>query len=394
MGGYGFMGSEFWSTSATNHWGVSMNILDQALREWSALDGRTEFLNMPFIPIGCSNGGVTAWAVANLLPARTICTTPDEFHSFQPTTMTNGALGVPTLASHADAYPVGASYSPRFRDARGRGALLDWWLQYRHGHCEGPMAEIQMAFWEKCIRARYPQSQNPRTGPVILTPISEASGWAIDTTWRNGLVDTRPYSQYNGPRSAVGWALDEDMAHLLRCMSSWGSLRHMEVSQNGQTLSELWPVLRPGSSVRLRVTDGTNAITGWQRVEFYNGATKLGEVTSGSPVLDVTLATGGLFAQAFSALIFMPGSVIRATDHPKGVLVVDTAVATAAWQHHPRKSNACGAVSVPDLAARWYDVAGRLVSHGTRAQPRGACGVRFARSGDRSTVTAPETSPR
>jgi hypothetical protein len=155
------------------------------------------------------------------------------------------------------------------------------------------------------------------------------------------------------------------MAHLYRCMASWGPKRYMRVYYNSQRLDSLWPVVPPGARVSLQVCDSTAPVSGFDRVEFYNGATKLGEVTSGSPALDVTLATNGPVAQTFSALIYLPGSVVRATDHPKCLLVVDTTVVTAVWPGDARSTGRRGTTAGMALglgAQHVYDVAGRLVS--------------------------------
>jgi hypothetical protein len=365
LGGNNILATNFWSTTDPRHWGPSMQLLDSALQQFAAL-GHPEFAHIPLIPFGCSNGGVTAWSVTNLLPSQVICTTPDEFPTVAPNLAMDGVLKVPVLCSHAE-NGAGWNYYPgaTLHDSRTRGGLMAWWLQHQTTHCTGPIAEIEVPFWEKCIRARYPASANPATGPVTFTNMTEDSGWAVDTTWRNGLVGIRAYASYSGPENAVGWVPDEDMAHLYRCMASWGPKRYMRVYYNSQRLDSLWPVVPPGARVSLQVCDSTAPVSGFDRVEFYNGATKLGEVTSGSPALDVTLATNGPVAQTFSALIYLPGSVVRATDHPKCLLVVDTTVVTAVWPGDARSTGRRGTTAGMALglgAQHVYDVAGRLVS--------------------------------
>ncbi len=386
LGGNNILATDMWSETDPRHWGPAMQWLDSALQEFAAL-GHPEFAHIPLIPFGCSNGGVTAWSVTNILPSQVVCTTPDEFPTIAPNLAVEGVLKVPALCSHAELGMTPSWYPGRtLLDSRTRGGLMAWWLQSQTTHCTGPIAEIEVPFWEKCIRARYPESADPASGPVTFTDMTQESGWAVDTTWRNGLVDTRAYAAYTGPQNAVGWVPDADMAHLYRCMASWGPKRYLRVHYDGQRLDSLWPAVPPGASVQLQVCDSVAPITGFDRVEFYNGATKLGELTSGAPTLDITLATDGPVAQTFSALIHLPGNVVRATDHPKCLLVVDTTVVASV---RPGDARSAGrrvmAPGAPlDLGAqRMYDVAGRLVSQGIGSTV-GSATVRVVKSGRRN----------
>jgi hypothetical protein len=278
---------------------------------------------------------------------------------------------------------------PVVANARSRGGLWSFAEVQGMAHEEWRAYHLSRPFFEKCIALRYPQGADPRSGPVALNDIAESSGWLGDgdNSWHSGLNGIYSYAEYPGNKAGAQWFLDEDMAVLHRGLVAWNMPIDLQMYLGQRQLGWSKPadtvfITEPGVEARLRVVP--NGFS-WNRIEFFRGATKLGEVTSGEPELTFTLGTESL-AQGFAVLAH--GASETQTAHPWSVVVMEAEAPVQSWPHSPQ--------TAPlrhdhGLASRWYDLAGRAVAAGIRGPGgRSLDGVLVRTSGGVShTVVAP-----
>lgn len=147
-----------------------------------------------------------------------------------------------------------------------------------------------MPYLDAAVRLRYPSSGNVLTGPLTLNPLDPLSGWIADNrTLKTNWVNICPAAQFTGDIQQSSWLLSKDIAYPYRAYASFN--RPLTITSPTMNDSMNSPVQGVGSSVPI-VVDATK-FPGWKKLEFYDGATKLGEITQGSAQFTATnLALG------------------------------------------------------------------------------------------------------
>jgi hypothetical protein len=265
-----------------------------ALDAFGAMGRHPELAHLPFVMYGSSNGGAATYGFVNFAPERAICFTANVSAGYHPEEPVPGALKVPGLfiVGKFDAL-IGQRGVDRtaalVAGARARGALWTWALELE-GHEDGASFDVYMKLVEQAVAARYPEGGDPSKGPVALKALEEKDGWLVDLGgWDSGLTPVDAYGRWRGDRKAAGWVLNENMAFVYRSLATHQNPLSLKVREFDRTFN---PHTDPGTMFSLggpvaapgdRVTPVCDAerFPGWERIELFNGAEKLGEVRSG-----------------------------------------------------------------------------------------------------------------
>ncbi|HEV3260286.1 MAG TPA: hypothetical protein VG013_25755, partial [Gemmataceae bacterium] len=143
---------------------------------------------------------------------------------------------------------------------------------------------------------RYPADADVRKGPVKLKPVDPKSGWSADnTTWKSGLTVISPANDFKGDLAKSSWLLNEDLAFIYRAYATYN--RPLKITSPDKTDAKnlVWDA---GSIVTIAVDDSQFA--GWKKLELYDGAKKVAELTKGPAEFTVTDLEAGY--HAFSVL--------------------------------------------------------------------------------------------
>lgn len=274
------------------------------LTEWAKIGTHPEIANLPFVMYGSSNGGASTYGFVNYAPERAICFVANVSAGSQPEVPVEEALKVPGIfiMGKFDAL-IGQRGIDRtaelIKNARLKGARWAWAMELK-GHEDGSSFDVYMKLVEQAVAARYPAKGNLKKGMLKLIEIPEESGWLVDqSSWDCGLSYVDSYQNYTGDRKASGWVLNQDMAYVYRSMATHHnpvslSVREFDRTYNphtdpGTMFSLGGPVASPGD--RITVICQTEAMPDWQKIELFDGAFKLGEVTAGNkPEFSVTLS--------------------------------------------------------------------------------------------------------
>jgi hypothetical protein len=279
-------------TGAYNHAAAVFRGLDA----WAALDGgrHPEFRYIPFIVDGCSSSGSSAYALAMYGWQRCIAFGVDVGAGYNPANPTDSMIHVPGMFTVGDQDTiVGPRCNPQLdtliAHVRPRGALWSHAYIWGMGHQKRRVMHMFASFYEKMIHYSYPDSVDPRTGPVHLRRPTEASGWLADpSTWRSNFTVITPYASYVGDKGKAEWLSDEDIAWLYRGYSSTDTrlaLHTRDTTVDNDFLS--WWMLnlyKPGDKVDLIVD--TTKLPNWTKIELYRGCTLVDSIKRGQALGD------------------------------------------------------------------------------------------------------------
>jgi len=268
----------------------------RALDAFAAMGHHPELSNVPFAIYGSSNGGASAYGFINAAPRRALCFLSNVSSWFTPADPVPDALKVPGVIDVGLYDTFGkdrgvANTLEQVHKARALGARWAVMLEQK-GHEDGVSFDLYMKLVERALSLRYPTDADPRKGPVVLKELPEESGWlADDQSFGNGITTIASHADYKGDRKLASWLIDRDFAVTYQAASTWDSpvslsLGNIERVANPHvdpaTMFAIGgPVIDMGKSVE--VTTNTRDLPDWQRVEFYDGAKKLGEVRAPSP---------------------------------------------------------------------------------------------------------------
>lgn len=132
-----------------------------------------------------------------------------------------------------------------------------------------------MPMLDAAVRLRYPADGDVRKGPVKLKPVDSISGWVADNgTWKSGLTAVVPAKEFKGSIAKSSWLLNEDLAFIYRAYATTG--RPLTITSPRSAKDRVWDA---GSGVTI-VVDASR-FAGWKKLELYDGAKKLSELTGG-----------------------------------------------------------------------------------------------------------------
>ena len=274
----------------------------RVLNAFAALGEHRELSNVPLLAFGSSNGGATAYGLANYAPKRMLCFASNVASQFNPPRPADDALKVPAIFFVGRFDPFSSNQRgvdavmKLVADARARGGLWSAVVENK-GHQDGVAFDVYVKLAEQCIVARYPTNADPRQGPIRLREIREDQGYlARPSRWDTDSTEIAPFRRYEGNRAKAHWLLNRDMAFVYRAAATRDSrlaigVRDVSRTNNPNTdLGTMFnlggPVIEPGRSVH--VVADVRDLPDWSRIEFYDGAQRLGAVTAPvAPILEV-----------------------------------------------------------------------------------------------------------
>lgn len=310
--GFAFLG-------AKNYYLHDYSIMQQAIKQLAEVTKHPELVNAPYAVTGFSAGGGYTRRLMHADPDKVIAGVVvgstmklrgevTDAHRRVPMLVINGELERgpgegPGMASHLE---------PVLAEQRPKGALWGWMAVQGVGHeCAGQEV-LGMPMLDAAVRLRYPADGDVRKGPLKLKPVPLESGWVADnTTWKSGLTLISPAQQFKGDVAKSSWLLNADVAFIYRAYSTLD--RPLKIT-SPDPMSAQSEVFDAGASVTIKVDDSKFA--GWKKLELYDGATKVGELTTGKAEFMVKDLKAGY--HAFSVL----GTDDQGTTRPSNPVLV------------------------------------------------------------------------
>jgi hypothetical protein len=310
-----------------------------ALDEFAALEHHPELANVPFCIFGSSNGGATAYGFACYAPERAICFVSNVCSWYNPTEPSDAALEVPGMLIVGMFDPfckemVGAEKTiAQVNTARARGGRWSAVVAQK-GHEDGYAFDAYVKLCEQCIPLRYPDTEDPAAGPVALRSIPESDGWLVDHgSWDSGLTKVAPFNDYTGDKAVAGWVPNEHIAYIYRAVATYDNPVSLSVDgveavhnphNDPQTMFSIGgPVVDAGKELKLRAD--LWEFGSWQKLVFYEGADRLGEVLSPSAPEFAVPADIDSTMKCFTVEAQDSGGVVR-TSPPFYVVIRDPAL--------------------------------------------------------------------
>jgi hypothetical protein len=258
----------------------SYDAMLRALKQIAAAADHPELLDAPYAATGFSAGGGFASYLLVMTPDKVIASVPCGARLKLPPTPSVASLNTPACIISGEQETIFPSVvEPVLQTYRPQGALFGWTTVQGRGHERCGQEVLAMPLLDAAVRLRYPRDGDVRVGPVKLRHLDPDSGWVADnTTWKSGLTSIAPASQFSGDIRSSSWLPMEDIAFIYRAYATYD--RPLTITTPAATDSGL-RVWDPGSNVTI-VVDAAG-FQGWQKLEFHDGARKLGEVTEGPP---------------------------------------------------------------------------------------------------------------
>lgn len=294
-----------------------------------------ELGNAPYVAVGFSAGGGFAFNVMAFAPEKTIAavsySSPYNFKRRITPPPSEALLRVPSICitGEQEEFNVpGPNTDPSTGKAtidevlvpyRPQGAEYAWLERQGLGHAydENRQDVLGMPLLDAAVRARYPKDGDPAKGPIKLLPIDPSTGWIADnTTWQSGLTKIFPAKEFKGDVGHSSWLQNEGIAFIYRAYAT---------HNNPLTITSPGPCgpgtqgMDPGSNVTITVDAGK--FPNWKKLEFYDGAKKLGTVTAAPTQCTAKNLTPGY--HVFSVLGTDAVGTVRTSD-PVMVIVRST----------------------------------------------------------------------
>ena len=309
-------------TSAYNN-GVAAAVV-AAFNAWALLDNgaRPEFAHMPFITTGCSAGGAKGYGIAMYAWQRTICFGCNVNAGHTPSNPSDNQIRVPGMFTIGEVDPLVTSANAfcdqLVKSVRARGGLWSEALIWGMSHETRRINHMFAAFYEDCIRQCYPESANPRNGPVTLIRPTEASGWLApqQSVQESNFTTIAPFNSFTGNKATASWLLNEKIARLYRGYTSQDiritfltpdTFAWSGVAPGGGALDgPYWWAMccyLPGETIDLIIKDSTR-IPGWRRIELYNGSRLIDSLAPGQPMRFSVTAADTPVVHAFNLLAY------------------------------------------------------------------------------------------
>jgi hypothetical protein len=274
---FAFLGTHAFSSHARN-----FKVMQNALKQLAVKSKHPELVNAPYVATGFSAGGGFASRLLVEAPGKVIASvivgsrlnltgiTPTAAHLGTPACIVNGEHEDGGMAPVV--VPVLARYRPK-------GALWGWMAVPGGGHERNGQEVLAMPMLDAAVRLRYPAKGDVRKGPVKLKRVDPRSGWIADnTTWKSGLTAISPARDFKGKVARSSWLQDKDLAFIYRAYATYDRPLKITSPRNtpGNARDLVWDA---GSRVIIRVDDSRFA--GWKKLELYDGAKKVAELTKG-----------------------------------------------------------------------------------------------------------------
>jgi pimeloyl-ACP methyl ester carboxylesterase len=259
----------------------SFQAFQHALKQIAAESNHPELVNVPYVTEGFSAGGGFASRLLVEAPDRVIACVPISSRlNFTGMTPNAAQLHTPALIiSGGNEANVEKMVEPVLEAYRPQGALYGWMTVQGGVHARYGQEVLAMPYLDAVVRLRYPSDGDVRKAPLKLKPIDPDTGWIADnTTWTSGLTRISPAKQFAGAIAKSSWLPTEDIAYIYRAYATYDRPLAIISPSTAWSQNRVWD---PGSSIPIAVD--VSKYPNWRKLEFFDGAYKLGEVTSGTP---------------------------------------------------------------------------------------------------------------
>lgn len=258
--------------------------MQAALKQFATDSNHPELVNAPYAATGFSAGGGYTRLLMKADPGKVIAGVVvgstmklrgelTDDHRRVPMCVINGDLE----HEPGEAGGMARALEPVLAEHRPKGALWGWMAVQGVGHEFAGQEVLAMPILDAAVRLRYPADGDVRKGPVKLKPVDSESGWVADnTTWNSGRTTITPARNFQGDVGRSSWLLNEDIAFIYRAYAThdWP----LKIVSPG-TMSAKSEVFDAGSAVTIRVDD--SGFADWTKLELYDGAMKVDELTKG-----------------------------------------------------------------------------------------------------------------
>lgn len=209
------------------------------LKEISKVSSHPEIVNLPFLTIGHSTGGIYARNIGYFYPERTLGIIHIKSGNLQAhiPDPTLSLIGIPFLAINGEFEEFGP-------DGGGKGGIREkygkqtQWIMIRkqllylrskdenhlfsllihpssdHTSWDNEMTDYVVIFMEKCIRFRYPDNSNPLKEVIKCKEIDPKKGYLTDANIKSPEFLPTPYESYKGDKIKTFWHFDKEIAEL------------------------------------------------------------------------------------------------------------------------------------------------------------------------------------
>jgi len=255
-----------------------------------------ELVNAPYAAVGFSAGGGFASTLITMDSERTIAAGIIEarynFTAFLPPNPPLSAAVRDAVLAIPSVLITGEGKTPKPHSQTGISQMVDEvfvpfrpmgaeyaWLElqgYGHEYAENRQDLLIMPLMNIAVLTRYPKDADVTKGPIKLLTIDPATGWVADnTTWKSGLTKIVPAREFKGDLGHSSWLQNEDIAFIYRAYATHNN--PLTISSPGPC-GPGTPAVDPGSNVPITVD--ASKFPNWKKLEFYDGAKKLGTVTA------------------------------------------------------------------------------------------------------------------
>ncbi len=304
---------------------AALNGFRKSLREVSIASRHPELVNAPYVAVGFSAGGGFASTLMTHDPNKTIAVgIYGARYNFDVFTRPGGPagpfaahLGIPSALITGEREKLNDpavdgrhKVDEVFVPNRPKGAQLAWLERQGIGHeyDENRQDVVVMPLLDLAVRTRYPKDGDVTKGPVELGSIDSATGWVADnTTWKSGLTKICPSTEFKGDLGHSSWLQNEDIAHIYRAYATYDNPLTIT---SPKPCGPGTPALDPGADVPL-VVDASR-FPDWQKLEFFDGAKKLGTLTGAPAQFTATHLTPGY--HVFSVLGTDSQGIVRSSN--------------------------------------------------------------------------------
>lgn len=292
---FAFLGVQNFNSHA-----ASVLVMQHGVQQIAKDANHPELVNAPYVATGFSAGGGFASRLLVETPERVIgCVPVSARLNFTGVTPTAAHLHTPACVIAGELEPTfPPTVEPVLAANRPQGAEFGWLTIQGGGHSRMGQEVLAMPFLDAAVRLRYPADGDVRRGPVTLKTLDPAGGWIADnTTWKSGLTTIAPAPQFQGDVTKSSWLPNQDIAFVYRAYATYDKPLTITSPKNSfrrppnEQVISIDEALDPGANVPIVVDD--TKFAGWKKLEFYDGAQKLGELTQAPPQVTAKNLTAG-----------------------------------------------------------------------------------------------------
>lgn len=283
------------------------------LAQFGLMSGHPELGQVPWVPLGHSNGGMMTYNLNVFNPGRTISFAVTKAGGLINTRPGAVSLATPGLliAGELDTAIRLAVIRDAFEGNRPRGALWAWVEEAGIGHDNVGEEDLIRPFVQEVLNLRYPDNQDPQN--YTLHAVDETAGWLVEPlSYKDGWARIYSYSEYPGNRQTAGWLPSRRIAYIFRAFASYNKATATVTLSSGAGPID-W-----GTPITYTLS---TPLASWTAIDFYEGDNLLRHTTqtdADALTLTTTVSTGGYLVY-HAVVTFADGT--QRTTYPRRVFV-------------------------------------------------------------------------